>query len=493
MAMKKTALIFVIVSLLSACTKDITKLNNDPINPSVVPSYSLFTEGERLMANTVVSASSSLNIFRLIEQQWTETQYLTESRYDLRDDGIPDNIWDAFYAGALINLEKAKSTMKLDVKDAGTLKNETAIADICEVYSFYYLITTFGNIPYSEAFNANNTFPKFDDAATVYNELLTRLDADIAAINTSAGSFGSADPLYNGDPAKWLKFANTFKLKMGITIADSDPATSKTVIAAAIAAGVFTSNTDNANYHYISTPPNTNPIWVDLVQSQRFDFVATNKFIGLLKATDNTGLQDPRTPYYFALSKADSVYKGAPNAVTTITAGDYSLPAGPLITPGSTGTLTNPDFPGDLLDYSETAFNLAEAAARGYSVGGSALSYYNKAITASIEYWGGSATQAAAYLQQKNVVFDDSSKANELISIAAQEYLAYYNRGWDEWIVNRRLNYPVLTPPPHAYSAFPVRLLYPVIEQNANGANYKQAAAAIGGDVVTTRLWFDKH
>jgi uncharacterized lipoprotein YajG len=42
--MKKRILIFVAATLLTACTKDITKLNIDPKHPVTVPSYALFTQ-----------------------------------------------------------------------------------------------------------------------------------------------------------------------------------------------------------------------------------------------------------------------------------------------------------------------------------------------------------------------------------------------------------------------------------------------------------------
>lgn len=487
--MKKTTFILVFVTLLSACTKNITSLNHDPIDPTVVPSASLFTQAERTMSNTVVTSSIFTNIFRLWEQQWTETTYITESQYDLRDDGIPDDVWDAFYSGSLQNFEKAKSFMKTDISDADVRANDMAIADICEVYCYYYLVTTFGNIPYSQALDDSILFPKFDDAATVYAELLTRLDADIAALKPSAASYGAADFVYNGDVAKWIKFGNTFKLKMGILLADVPGSDAKTIVEAAYNAGVFTSNADNALYQYVSTPPNTNPIWADIVQSQRHDYAATDVFMNLLLDGNGNPI-DPRTPYYFAENNKGQ-YLGAPNAEGTIVAANYSGPSGPLYTAGSIGKLTNPDFPGDLLDFSETEFTLAEAAARGYSVGGTAQSYYTAAITASIEYWGGTADDASAYLALDIAKFNGSSTATALKSIAAQEYLAYYNRGWDEWTVNRRLDYPVLQPPPGAFSKFPVRMLYPVVEQTANLQNYNVAAAAIGGDKVTTKLFFD--
>jgi hypothetical protein len=75
------------------------------------------------------------------------------------------------------------------------------------------------------------------------------------------------------------KFGNSLKLRMGIRIADTGmSATSQAAITTAISGGVFTSNADNAALQYTSTP-NTNPVWVDLVQSGRSDFVTNiNRF-----------------------------------------------------------------------------------------------------------------------------------------------------------------------------------------------------------------------
>lgn len=500
--MKKRILIFVAATLLTACTKDITKLNIDPKHPVTVPSGALFTQAENLMANNMTSVSENNNIFRLIEQQWTEVQYLTESQYNIPGRSIADGIWDSFYTGPLTNFEKAKGFMKTDVTDAGTLKNELAISDICEVYCFYYLVTTFGNVPYSQAFNINVTlFPKYDDAATIYADLLKRLDADIANLDPSAGSLGTADKIYGGDPASWKRFANTFKLKMGILLADSDPVTAKTVITAAVAGGIFRSTDDNALYKFSSSPPYTNQAWVGLVQSGRYDYVATDTYMTLLGSQNATDLTigDPRTPYYFAQNKLGN-YVGAPNAVGTILFSNYSLPSGSELTTGnktgqaaSKGSLANADFPGDLLDYSETQFYLAEAAARGF-IAGSAAPYYKNGIIASVQYWTGSTPAAAALLAAPLITANPigSGQTAQLQAIAKQQYLALYNRGYDAWTVNRRLDYPVLIPPPNAISDFPVRFTYPNKEQQINSSNYQAASSAIGGDVVTTKLWFDK-
>src|SRR5581483_8606240 len=199
-------------------------------------------------------------------------------------------------------------------------------------------------------------------------------------------------------PASWKKFANSFKLKMGMTIADSGPAEAKSTVEAAVAAGVFTSNDDYALYHFVSAPPNTNPIWVDLVQSGRKDFVATNTLTDELVA-----LNDPRTPYFITVDANGKYNGGLPGASNNYAT--YSKPSGPLMVSGSIGKITNPDFPGDMLDYSEVEFLLAEAVERGFNVGGTAATHYNNAITASILFWGGSATDAATYLAQPSVAY----------------------------------------------------------------------------------------
>lgn len=62
--------------------------------------------------------------------------------------------------------------------------------------------------------------------------------------------------------------------------------------------------------------------------------------------------------------------------------------------------------------------------------------------------------------------------------------------GYTEW---RRLDYPVLNIPPTIsnYNQIPKRFTYPINEQTLNAANYASASAAIGGDQLTTKLFWD--
>jgi hypothetical protein len=143
-----------------------------------------------------------------------------------------------------------------------------------------------------------------------------------------------------------------------------------------------------------------------------------------------------------------------------------------------------------LMDYAEVEFLLAEAVERGMNVGGTAAEHYNNAVTASITYWGGSEADATAYLAQPEVSYATAPGPWER-KIGTQEWIALYLRSFDAWVVWRRLDYPQLQAPPSAITAIPVRYTYPSNEQNLNEENYAQASADIGGDDVTTNLFWD--
>jgi hypothetical protein len=148
-------------------------------------------------------------------------------------------------------------------------------------------------------------------------------------------------------------------------------------------------------------------------------------------------------------------------------------------------------FRGDFLDYAEVQFYLAEAAARGYNVGGTADQFYKNGVEASILQWGGAQADANTYYAQPSVTYATAAGSWQQ-KIGTQAWIAFYNRAWDGWIDTRRLGYPVLPAPAQAVSTFPERFTYPVTETNVNSDNYKAAAAAIGGDAVTTQLFFEK-
>lgn len=461
----------------SGCTKNLTDLNQEIKRPEAVDPAALVSSSQKELTDAITSTNVNLNIFRLISQHWAQTTYTTESRYNIKTRSIPDNYWSAIYKDAISDLQQAKSTIEKNAElDAGVKKNQLAIIDVLTVYAYSILVNTYGNVPYTDAINIENIFPKYDDAKAIYDDLFKRLDADLAAFNATAGTgtVGSGDLFFRGDVNQWKRFANSLKLRLGLMIIDASPAQAKTIIEQA-APNVITSNDQNVKFPYSTVPPNTNPLWEDLIQSGRQDFVAANTLVDAM----NT-LSDPRRTVYF--TTVDGIYKGGTYGASGNT---YTLNS------RASATFEKKDLPGVILDYAEVEFLLAEAVERNLAVGGTAQEHYNKAIQASFAYWGLSAEQANAYLAQPAVAYTTAA-GNYKQKIGTQKWIALYNRGFDAWVEWRRLDYPALKAPAGATSVIPLRFTYPIVEQNVNKQNYDQAAAAVGGDVVATKLFWDK-
>jgi hypothetical protein len=480
----KKVLLYISVGLVlfSSCAKNLSDMNNDPKRPTSTSPSSLYSDAQKKLMDMMTNSNVNRNIFRLMAQYWTETTYPDESQYNLNKRNIPSTIWGIWYRDVLKQVADAEVTVPqqdtLYVPSA-QIKNEMAQLEILKAYTYSVIVTVFGPAPYSQALDDSKLKPVFDDDKTIIADLQKKLDAAIAEIDPSAGSFGPSDLFYGGDMTKWRAFAYTLKLRLAMITADVDDAGSGQ-IAAAVATHVFQSADDNAIFPYQTAPPNNNPIWTDLVQSGRHDFVAANTTVDILK-----GLNDPRLSLYYT-TDADGNYTGGLYGTSNNYA-TFSKPATKILAP---------DFEAVLLDYTEAEFLLAEAAQRGYAVPGTAAEHYANAIRSSIIFWGGTDTDATAYLATPAVDYATPAAGGWKEKIGTQEWIAFYNRGYEGWTTWRRFDYPILNAPADpdvnlSYADIPKRFTYPIDEQNLNKANYDAASAAIGGDKTTTRLFWD--
>lgn len=487
--MKKLIYALGILILTISCNEDsLTNLNKDEKNPSVVPAYTLFTNAIKTTADQVTNTNVNRNIFRLVNQQWTETTYLDESNYEWTTRKISDNHWNAIYAGPLADLNQAKIYLTNDVilandPDFATKtivkKNQLILIDILTVYNFQILVDTFGDVPYTEALQGSADYlPTYTPAKEIYLDLIKRLSNDVANIDVNNAAFGTADVIYSDNLNQWVKFANSIKLKLGVNLKSAGDAIADATITSAITGGLIDSNADNAKVAYMLDLPNTNPLYVDMVFSGRHDFVPAQPFVDAL----NT-LADPRRTAYFAKNKTPYVggVVGTKNSYGSFTHVSDKIQA--------------PEFSATLLDYAEVQFLLAETAERGIATAGSADTHYTTAITASMEDWGVIPADIATYLAKPSVAYA-TAVGTWQEKIGTQAWYAMFNRGFEGWTFTRRLNFPVLNAPataaPAAKGQVPVRMTYPIREQTLNPTNYKAAATAVGGDFLYTPLFWDK-
>lgn len=470
-------IIIVFIAAVTGCTDKFEDFNTDKKHPAAVPGESLFSNAQKELADYVNNTNVNVNIFKLMSQYWTETTYIDEANYDLVTRNISTGIYTRMYLRVLTDLKEASRIIgetKAIAAEEDAKQNKLQIIELLNVYIYSHLVDVFGAVPYKEALDIENVYPKYDNGSDIYKDLFTRLDNALSKLKASAGSYGSSDLYYAGNVASWIKFGNSLKVRMAITIADADNTLAKSAVEAA-ASKVFTSNDDDCLLRYLTSSPNYNQLYADLIASGRHDFVAANTIVDKM----NT-LEDPRREAYF------TEYNGA------YVGGKYGFSNSFSQYSHISDRIQTPDFPGIMMTYSEVCFYMAEAAARGYNVGGTAEAWYNKGITASFDFWGVSGV--STYLAKPNVAYATAAGTWKQ-KIAEQSWIASYTRGIEGYNTWRRLDFPILYLPEDAtkYSDIPVRFTFPVNEQTLNAANYKAAAAAIGGDLISTKIFWDKY
>lgn len=467
--------------LLAGCTNNFESDNIDKKNPARVSAASLFSSGQKYLADQVNTAASRRNIFKMYAQYWSQTTYQQAANYDLTYQPVTRNIFSEYYRQAMRDWQQCAKLLPEEPNHSTELKNKLAIVELLTVYAFQQLVDIFGMVPYTDAMNVYNLYPRYDPGLTIYKDLLKRIDAALSNLTEDAGSFGAADLFYGGRVKSWIKFGHTLKVKVGISMADAvgESALSRSAVESSYA-GAFSSSADDCKMLYQEGAPNFNPVYGELVATGRKDYVVANTIVDIMN-----DLQDPRRSQFFT-PLPDGKYLG----------GQYGYSASYPDYSHVNDKILDPKFPGPMMTYTELLFYLAEAAARGYSVGKSAAEYYTLGIQNSILEWGGTRAEADQYLAQSSVDYAtarDRSKDGWREKIATQAWIANYTKGLEAWTTWRRLDYPVLNVPKKKKTVhdIPKRLMFPADEQTVNAVNYNAAAKAVGGDEVTTKIFWD--
>jgi hypothetical protein len=496
--MKKLLIIISVFLVFSACSK-LEDLNKNVKDFTVVSGESVYNGATLQFMNQMSTENVNTNVTLMWMQHFACTTYPDETRYDMTTRGIPIATSNTMYRLVLNNYKEAASileTQPLAGISQAQRDNQLAIVEIMTVFAWSYIFENFGDMPYSEALDFNIPAPVYDDGKTVYKDLISRLDAAMAKLTlTVAGMPSGYDNIFGGTAAgtaKWFKFANTLKLRMGLMLYDVDEGYAQTVVEAA-APDVFAAG-DVMTMNYLSAAPNQNQQYVDFVGSGRDDYVVTSNLIDAMQPSapvpDTSILivtvTDPRLEFYAipVVGSDPPVYiGGAQGQANGFTSFSHVNPI----------HLTE-NRPWIIMDYTETEFLLAEAVERGASVSGTAEEHYNNAVKSSIVFWGGTTDQADAYLAQPSVAYA-TAFTDWKQKIGTQAWLAYWLRGNALWNSYRRLDYPRLYAPVgylQGINKVPVRLFYPVNEQTLNPVNYQAASTKIGGDSPLTKIFFDK-
>jgi len=479
--------VFAALAVISACG-DLTSINQNPNGPSDVPPPSILPSVIQTLVNNV-DGVTSLNIRGggLWVQYYSEIQYRDEDKYLVRS-GTSGG-W-GLYNTALEDIQRM-----IRKGETSNAPNWSMVGRILKSYTYSVMTDAMGDLPYSEALKADTVLhPAYDTQQQIYDGMFADLAQASSEFDSSASAivFPTGDLMYGGNLRKWRRFANSLRLRLAIHLSEVDPTKAASEAAAAVAAagGVFASNADNAQLMYLASSPNRNPIYNDA--RGRDDYGMSKTFVDSL-----TRWNDPRLPVFAQVNKdtivANRTYQGLPNGLDN---GDG--PALFYISRIGAYWRETASAPMALLTYSEVLFLEAEAAERGWIPGGSAAAatYYNNAITASMQQYGIAAPAITAYLAQAPVAYDaaGANVTGHLQQIAYQKWVSLFMQGMESWTEVRRTGVPALVPGPKAVlTSIPERLPYDDNEAVLNASNLAAAVAAQGfsqGNDITAPLWF---
>jgi hypothetical protein len=477
MKLKYTAILLSGALLLSvsACKKDLEKININPNASQVAQPDYLLTAAIKATADTYWGTANNMDASLLFVQHWAKIQYTDPDRYIYTNTSFQD-LWSVGYAKSIVNLNQI-----IKLGDAQANPNYKGVALVLRSWVFTLLTDNYGDIPYTQAANIDEYLtPAYDKQKDVYSALLEDLKTAQAALNPASTAI-AGDAIYSNKIALWKKFANSLRLRIALRIADREPEKAKQVLAdiQAEGSGYISANSETAQLVYLASP-NQNPI--SNLFDTRDDYRISKTIVDQLFA-----LNDPRLPVYASKTQdaTPDTYVGIPNGLLVGDASNLgftktSKPGTYFLTPGA---------PAVIISYAEVLFDRAEAAARGFTAE-NAADLYNQAVTASLKQYGVADAAIATYTAQPSVQYN---AANYKKSIGEQKWLALFGQGLEAFAEWRRLDYPQLQPAVAGTlgGKIPSRFIYPGTEQSLNGISYKAAVANQGADLLTTKLWFD--
>lgn len=506
----------IVAMVLFTSCQDLEDVNENPNEPSTVPTASLLAAAQKQMMNNV--RGTGLNFYTATHyvQHLGNNTYTDRDRYQI-DNSFGASGWEGLYS-AITTLNEMiylntdpESKGKPIVLNYGSNDNQIAVCRILKVWAFQIMTDTWGDIPYHSTGSTDSDFnaclaaegvlyPKYATQEKIYKDLLKELKEAAAMIDVSATGITKGDAIFGGKMDKWKKFANSLSLRVANRVKHKLPEAVtriNEIMADPTTYPIMEGNEDNAALAYESAAPNQAPYYNQTVgNNNRNDYSVTNTVIEFLKGTRGPiGVADPRIAFYAQKAKNIGDYVGMPFGVDMRVSN--AIGGDNVSYPGTAYYAAN--YKEILMEYSEVEFILSEN--NGWS-----QSNYEKGIEASMKKWGVSDSDIATYIA--------SIPAASEATVHAQKWIALFTQPNEAWSEYRRTGYPdflvkpgevvwtgiidgqvenaAFIPIANISTDAPTRIYYPDTEQTLNKTSYQAGLANQGTDFLDTKIWWNK-
>lgn len=495
--------------LVSACT-DLEEMNIDPYNPPYVPGASatdvnpegidLDYELSDADLKALKEAESSMgSLFRNLtnEGPYNDYQIATNLTHDIYSGYLANNVksfverspsyvywddwsksrWNHFYNDRLAS-EYTQIIKICHFVNPEKYHNEFYVARIYFTFLTLMQTDTYGDIPlnyYVKGVLPPDKNMSYMPQKDVYDTMFQLLDEAIKNIDPAkgldwgSGDKGTNDRCYGSDINKWLRFANTLRLRLALRISNVDPEEAAKQGKAAIENkyGLMQSNADN-----MRTVPKCAPVELggeggggsENIYALLFEWNAQTLMSKNLEVAykGESDKLDPRCEILFwrtgnydtNLSKGidgTGDYVGCPTGNPDIqeaaSTADFSAMKSDLTNKLSLDDTRWFSQARELvwMSYAESRFLLAEAALRGWTAQ-SPETYYLEGVRASMDYYHIPSAKSEEYISglKNRTAVSGTDKEAALKAIITQKWLAIFPNGNEGWAEFRRTDYPEL-------------------------------------------------
>ena len=425
-------------------------------------------------------------------------------------------IWSVPYSNVMKN---SKDISDLTATDYPTLNGVNLIL---KVAAMHRVTDVFGPIVYNNFGDLKNA-GIYDSQKEVYKAFFADLDTAVANLtaNIESTRFSSFDLSYAGNYHKWVKLANSLRLRLAIRISMADPALAKAEGEKALrqSEGLMTDNADGfyvngAADHPITVIDNS---WGDIRMNASMESILSGYNDGRINAyfsEVNPGDTDT-TP--IVPGKRKGVRNGLP--LQAPFAAELDQKAAYINFSVINDNVHTSKV--QLMTTSEVYFLKAEAALRGWAGAGSSKANYEMGIAKSFEqhgvansasYMADNTSVPANYVDPVNaannanalstitIAWDEAGTNEEKLErIITQKWIAMFPEGQEAWSEFRRTGYPKIFPVVSNQSNGTIdtniqirRIPFVDSEKSTNAAGVTTAVTLLGGaDNGGTRLWWD--
>ncbi|MGQ7853415.1 SusD/RagB family nutrient-binding outer membrane lipoprotein [Pedobacter sp. WC2501] len=455
--------------------KKFLDINQDPNNPLKVQESLILTPVELYTTTQIAAGYPSVTTAYWTQQLALNQESPNIDTYRITPTDV-NNTWSFdLYPAIFYNLRNM-------ISDADK-KNNTSYSGVGKILLAYNLAVCtdlWGDIPYTQAFNAlDGLKPVYDSQESIYKVIQTTLDDAIVKLNTpnTNKAMGGDDLIYGGDLDAWKKFAYTLKARYYLRLSKAagySAATQADLALTALQNG-FTSNDDNAKITYAGGAKAENP-WYQNTLPGAGGVVLSSNFVDMLNLNNDPRLQIMATPG----SGNDYVGRTSGTAAATdpATYATVGIFYGGYVDGDENKQKIAQAAPVYLATYAEALFIKAEATL--YKSGAAAATpIYNSAIAAHMDMLKVPAADKATYLAA-HATLDPSAPLKTIIS---EKYIADFLslEVYNDW---RRTGYPSLSVVPNAFKPYiPQRFPYPSQEITSNPQPQQSIA-------TSTKVWW---